>query len=61
MKQLSQISLVWGLGGDTPPSNPFSNVVLSSAHTNWSNVVVEERHFPTREMGDLMFVQHVIV
>jgi sigma-B regulation protein RsbU (phosphoserine phosphatase) len=42
MKQLSQISLVRSLGGDTLPGNPFSNVVLSSAHTNWSNRLFHE-------------------
>src|SRR5262249_53489463 len=60
MKQLSQIPLVRSVDGDTLPSNRFSNVVLSSSHTNWRSVVVEEHHFPTREMPDLMFVQHVI-
>ena len=60
MKQLSHIPLVQSLGGQMLPSNLFSNVVLSSAHTNWRNIVVEEHHFSTREMGDLMFVQDVI-
>jgi len=47
-------------GGQVVPESPFASVALSSAGTNWHNVVVEEHHFRTRELADLMFVQHVI-
>jgi AraC family transcriptional regulator len=40
--------------------NPFASVVLSSAATNWHNVVIEEHQFRTRELADLMFIQHVV-
>jgi len=42
------------------PEHPFASVVLSSADTNWHNVVVEQHNFRTRELADLMFIQHVI-
>src|SRR6516165_4602636 len=58
--QLSKIPLKRTTGEEVLPGNSFSKVVLSSAGTNWHNVVVEEHHFRTRELADLMFVQHVI-
>lgn len=42
------------------PEHPVASVVLSSADTNWHNVVVEQHNFRTRELADLMFIQHVI-
>ena len=41
--------------------NAASRVVLSSVGTKWNNVVVEQHHFPSSEMADLMYKQHVIV
>src|SRR6516162_10263505 len=47
--QLSKIPLKRTTGEEVLPGNTFSTVVLSSAGTNWQNVVVEEHHFRTRE------------
>lgn len=47
-------------GRQAVPESPCASVVLSSAGTNWYNVVVEQHHFRTRELADLMFVQHVV-
>ena len=58
--QLSKIPLMRTTSEDVLPGNTFSTVVLSSAGTNWHNVVVEEHHYSTRELADLMFIQHVI-
>ena len=58
--QLSKIPLMRTTSEDVLEGNSFSKVVLSSAGTNWHNVVVEEHHFRTRELADLMFIQHVI-
>jgi AraC family transcriptional regulator len=33
----------------------------SSVGTKWNDVVVEQHHFPSSEMADLMYKQHVIV
>jgi hypothetical protein len=60
VKELSRIPLVRTANRDALTENPFSSVVVSSTHLNWRNLVVEEHHFPNREMADLMFVQHVI-
>jgi hypothetical protein len=38
----------------------YSNVVFSSASTNWHNLVVEEHHHRSRELADFMFIQHTI-
>ena len=58
----SNIPLVQTSNGEVLPASPFSRVVLSSVFTNWSNIVVEEHHFPSRELesGDLMHTQDVI-
>ena len=58
--QLSKIPLMRTTSEDVLAGNSFSKVVLSSAGTNWHNVVVEEHHFSTRELADLMFIQHVM-
>jgi len=58
--QLSKIPLMRTTSEDVLAGNSFSKVVLSSAGTNWHNVVVEEHHYSTRELADLMFIQHVI-
>lgn len=61
-KQLSKIPLVRSNKGELLPGDSFYSVVLSSAGTNWRNVVVEEHHFSgVCELGDnLMYMQHVI-
>jgi AraC family transcriptional regulator len=59
-KHLSRISLVRSADRQALPEHPFASVVLSSACTNWCNVVVEQHNFRTRELADLMFVKHVI-
>jgi AraC family transcriptional regulator len=60
MKQPSNIPLLRPTNGEILPGNPFSTVVLSSAYTNWHNIVVEEHHFPSHELDDLMYIQHVL-
>jgi AraC family transcriptional regulator len=60
MERLSRIPFVRATDGDVLLDNPFASVVLSSAATNWHNVVIEEHHFRTRELADLMFIQHVV-
>jgi hypothetical protein len=42
------------------PGEPLSRVVLSSAGPRWNDVVVEQRHYPSRELTDVMFKRHVI-
>src|SRR5262249_29937779 len=59
MEQLSRIPFVQ-TNGNVLLDNPFASVVLSSAATNWHNVVIEEHHFRTRELAALMFIQHVV-
>jgi AraC family transcriptional regulator len=59
-KHSSRIPLVRSTDQQAVPESPFASVVLSSAGTNWHNVVVEEHHFRTRELADLMFIQQVI-
>jgi len=60
LERLSRIPFVRTANGDVLLDNPFARVVLSSAATNWRNVVIEEHSFRTRELADLMFVQHVV-
>jgi AraC family transcriptional regulator len=47
--------------GELLPLDTPSRVVLSSAGTKWNDVVVEQHHFPSNELADVMFKQHVIV
>src|SRR5262249_30492056 len=60
MEQSSRIPFVQTTNGEVLHDNPFARVVLSSAETNWHNIVIEEHRFRTRELADLMFVQHVV-
>src|SRR5262249_36988597 len=60
MEPLSRIPFVRTTNGAVLLDNPFASVVLPSAATNWHNVVIEEHHFRTRELADLMFIQHVV-
>ena len=59
MAQRSNIPLVSATGGKIL-SDPSSRVVLSSACTNWHNLVVEEHRFLSRELGESMYTQHVL-
>jgi AraC family transcriptional regulator len=59
MKYSHLISL-WHTNGELLPGNASSRVVLSSAGTKWNDVVVEQHHFPSSELADVMFKRHVI-
>ena len=59
-QQLSKIPLLRAPKGEVLPGNPFSTVVLSSAFTTWYQLVVEEHHFTSHELDDLMYMQHVV-
>ena len=60
MKQPSNIPLLQRTNGKVLPGDVFSSVVLSSARTNWRQFVVEEHHHRSRELADLMYIQHVV-
>jgi hypothetical protein len=47
--------------GELLPGNALSRVVLSSVGTKWNDVVLEQHHFPSRELSDVMYKRHVIV
>jgi AraC family transcriptional regulator len=51
---------LWCTNGELLPGEPLSRVVLSSAGTRWNDVVVEQRHYPSSELTDVMFKRHVI-
>src|SRR6267378_4239555 len=59
MKYPQLISL-WHTNGELLPGNVPSRVVLSSVGTNWNDVVVEQHHFPSSELADVMFKRHAI-
>jgi AraC family transcriptional regulator len=59
MKYPNSIPL-WRTNGELLSGNASSRVVLSSVGTKWNDVVVEQHHFSSSEMGDLMYKQHVI-
>jgi AraC family transcriptional regulator len=50
----------WRTNGELLPRNALSRVVLSSVGTKWNNVVVEQHHFPSDELADVMYQQHVV-
>jgi hypothetical protein len=52
---------LWRSNGELLPGNARSRVVLSSIGTKWNDVVVEQQHFPSCELDDVMFKRHVIV
>jgi AraC family transcriptional regulator len=43
-----------------PANNAISRVVLSSVGTKWNQVVVEQHHFPSFELVDVMYKRHAI-
>jgi AraC family transcriptional regulator len=59
MKYPHSISL-WHTNGELLPGNASSRVVLSSVGTKWNDVVLEQHHFPSSELADVMFKRHVI-
>jgi AraC family transcriptional regulator len=60
MKSPHSIPL-WRTNGELLPGNALSRVVLSSVGTKWNDIVLEQHHFPSRELTDVMFKRHVIV
>jgi AraC family transcriptional regulator len=60
MKSPHSIPL-WRTNGELLPGNALSRVVLSSVGTKWNDIVLEQHHFPSRELTDVMFKLHVIV
>jgi AraC family transcriptional regulator len=50
----------WHTNGELLAGNASSRVVLSSVGTKWNDVVVEQHHFPSSELADVMFKRHVI-
>ncbi len=51
---------LWRTNGELLPGGVPSRLVLSSIGTKWNDVVVEQHHFPSSELADLMHKQHVI-
>jgi AraC family transcriptional regulator len=51
---------LWRTNGELLPGNALSRVVLSSVGTKWNDVLVEQHHFPSFELADVMFKRHVI-
>jgi AraC family transcriptional regulator len=52
---------LWRTNGELLSGNAPSRVVLSSVGTKWNDVVVEQHHFPSSELPDVMFKRHVVV
>ena len=52
---------LWRTNGELLHGKTLSRVVLSSVGTKWNDVVVEQHHFPSCELADVMFKRHVIV
>ena len=46
--------------GELLPGGAPSRLVLSSIGTKWNDVVVEQHHFPSGELTDVMYKRHVI-
>src|SRR3984893_5196331 len=51
---------LWRTNGELLPGGAPSRLVLSSVGTKWNEVVVEQHQFPSSELADVMFKQHVI-
>jgi AraC family transcriptional regulator len=52
---------LWRTNGELLPGNAHSRVVLSSVGTKWNEVVVEQHHFPSGELVEVMYKRHVVV
>jgi AraC family transcriptional regulator len=53
--------LLWRTNGEISPANALSRVVLSSLGTKWNDVLVEQHHFPSSGLADVMSKRHVTV
>src|SRR6266403_3920414 len=51
---------LWRTNGELLHGKALSRVVVSSVGSKWNDVVVEQHHFPNRELADVMFKRHVI-
>ena len=51
---------LWHTNGELFAGGTPSPVVLSSVGTKWNEVVVEQHHFPSSELADVMHKQHMI-
>jgi len=51
---------LWHTNGELFPGGTPSRVVLSSVGTKWNDIVLEQHHFPSSELADVMFKRHVI-
>jgi AraC family transcriptional regulator len=51
---------LWRTNGELLSGNAPSRVILSSVGTKWNNIVVEQHHFPSIEVADVMYRRHVI-
>jgi hypothetical protein len=51
---------LWRTNGEPLPGNAPCRIVLSSAGTKWNDAVVEQQHYPSNELADVMFKRHVI-
>jgi AraC family transcriptional regulator len=51
---------LWQTNGELSLANALSRVVLSSVGTKWNDVMVEQHHFPSGELVDVMYKRHVI-
>jgi hypothetical protein len=60
MKYPNSIPL-WHASGELFPGNTLSQVVLSSAGTEWNDVVLEQHDFLSLELADVMHKRHVVV
>jgi AraC family transcriptional regulator len=52
---------LWRTNGELLRGNAHSRVVLSSLGTKWNDVLVEQHHFPSGELVDVMYKRHVVV
>src|SRR5215469_10079535 len=60
MKPQSNIPVLRATDDEVLPGDPRSRVILSSAATNWRNLIVEEHHVPYLEWNGGKFVHHVL-
>src|SRR5258708_37867511 len=60
MKYRHSIPL-WNKNGEFLAGGTPSPVVLSSVGKKWNDMVLEQRHFPSSELADVMYKPHVIV
>ena len=51
---------LWHPNGEPFPGGTPSRVVLSSVDTKWNDVVVEQHHFHSSELPDVMYKRHLI-